>query len=303
MAIADLDLPNTAKLEQPLLSIRSYGLTDQGRVRRTNEDHFVIADLARVLRLHGTSLRQPPLQCGDAAAYLFIVADGIGGHQGGETASALAVQTIEAFALDALRCFGQLSTPDEEAAVLGELQAAVRQADRRLIEESSRRPEVRGMGTTVTMAYCLGSELFVAHVGDCRCYLLRQDQLQPLTRDHTLAEELVRRGALRPEEAARHQYRHVVTNAVGGREPGIDVEVHKVGLQAGDLLLLCSDGLTEMLPKDRVTAVLQAEDDPKAACERLVTEANERGGRDNITVVVARFDPPARVHQDSNPDR
>jgi serine/threonine protein phosphatase PrpC len=288
-------MPATTTVVKPAsVRVRSFGLTDRGRVRPRNEDHFVIADLAKVLRLHRTSLRQPELQCGDAEAHLFIVADGIGGHSGGETASALAVQTIETFVLNALRGFGHLAPAREsdEETVLADLRAAMQQADRRLIEEGSQHPEVRGMGTTVTAAYCLGSELFVAHVGDSRCYLMRQGQLRQLTRDHTLTGELVRRGALRPEDAVHHQYRHVVVNALGGREAGIDVEAHTLALQAGDTLLLCSDGLTEMVPADRIAGILEAEANPETACECLVAEANERGGQDNITAIVACFEAP-----------
>jgi protein phosphatase len=114
--------------------------------------------------------------------------------------------------------------------------------------------------------------------------------LQPLTRDHTIAAELARQGAIRPEGVPHHAYRHVVTNVLGGGEPGVQVEVHKVQLEAGDGLLLCSGGQTDMLADDRLAAVLAAEKEPESACRRLVAEANDRGGRDNITVVVARFE-------------
>jgi serine/threonine protein phosphatase PrpC len=147
------------------------------------------------------------------------------------------------------------------------------------------------MATTLTLAYFLHHDLFVAHVGDSRCYLLRSNLLYRLTRDHTMVAEMVRRGVLKPEEAAHHAYRHVVTNVVGGSDPGVQVEMHKVALEAGDCLLLCSDGLTEMVPDaDILNVLVTAQPDPAAACDRLVALANEKGGKDNITVVVARFD-------------
>jgi serine/threonine protein phosphatase PrpC len=146
------------------------------------------------------------------------------------------------------------------------------------------------MGTTVTMTYQLGPELFVVHVGDSRGYLLRGDRLQRLTSDHTLTAELVRRGALDPQDAAHHPYRHVITNCVGGTEPGVSVEARKLDLAAGDVLLLCSDGLTDMVDDAAIQGVLSAEADPRAACERLVSRANEAGGKDNITAIVARFE-------------
>jgi protein phosphatase len=148
------------------------------------------------------------------------------------------------------------------------------------------------MGTTLTMAYCLGADLFIAHVGDSRCYLYRGGILHQLTNDHTLVAEMIRTGAIPPEQASRHQLRHVITNVIGGHEPGVQVEVHKVRTAPGDRLLLCSDGLTEMLPDEQIGAVLEEGLEPRPTCERLVKAANDRGGKDNITVVVADFDVP-----------
>jgi protein phosphatase len=159
-----------------------------------------------------------------------------------------------------------------------------------VLAEAAEHPELHGMGTTLTLAYSLNDELFVAHVGDSRCYLCRHDHLYRLTHDHTLVEEMVERGALSAEEAAHHRWRHVVTNAVGASSPEVKVEVHKVHLEDGDRVLLCSDGLTNMVSEKEISQVLQAEDEPEQASRRLVAAANESGGRDNITVVVAHFD-------------
>jgi protein phosphatase len=145
------------------------------------------------------------------------------------------------------------------------------------------------MGTTLTLAFVEGTKLFVAHVGDSRCYLLDQDDLQQLTRDHNMAAEMVRRGLLSPEEAARSRMRHVVTNVLGGAEQGVHVELHRVELRAGDTLLVCSDGVTGMLPDARLAEILTEEHDPEDACQRLVAEANEKGGKDNITAIVVKF--------------
>jgi serine/threonine protein phosphatase PrpC len=146
------------------------------------------------------------------------------------------------------------------------------------------------MGTTLTLAYSLNEELFVAHVGDSRCYLCRHGILYRLTRDHTLVEEMVSRGALSAEEAEKHHWRHVITNAVGGSDPKVKVEVHKVHLEAGDAVLLCSDGLTNMLSDEKMARILEAEVDPEQACRQLVAQANEAGGEDNITVILARYE-------------
>src|SRR5262249_31139026 len=142
----------------------------------------------------------------------------------------------------------------------------------------------------LTLAYVLNDVLFVAHVGDSRGYLLRGGVLYRLTHDHTLVEAMVRRGMLSPEEAATHHWRHVVTNIVGGDSPEVHIDLHKVQLDAADRLLLCSDGLTGMVAEEAIASVLRAEAHPETACSKLVTLANEAGGKDNITVIVAHFD-------------
>jgi protein phosphatase len=146
------------------------------------------------------------------------------------------------------------------------------------------------MGTTLTLAYVLNQDLYVAHAGDSRCYLCREGKLFRLTQDHTLVAELVRAGGLSPKQAARHPWRHTVTNAIGGASPEISVEVHKARLEAGDRLLLCSDGLTEMVPESMIAHVLDTETDPEQACGRFIAYANKAGGHDNITTIVACFD-------------
>jgi protein phosphatase len=290
----------TRLADRPRLRVRSFGLTDPGRVRPDNEDHFLIADLTKALYVQQSSVPQAPSQYSDERGYLLLVADGMGGHRAGGQASALAIGTIEGFVLNTLKWFVH-QEGSEQRYLLGDLEKALREADRRIFQETARHPECRGMGTTLTLAYCLGPELFVAHVGDSRCYLLRGGRLKQLTHDHTLVEELVRRGALRPEDAAQHQYRHVITNAVGGHSAGVKVEPHTVDLEADDVVLLCSDGLTEMLPPERIAGILQAEPDPKPACARLVAEANAAGGKDNITVIVARFEAAAGPDGEARP--
>jgi PPM family protein phosphatase len=286
-------LPEITPLGEPSpsrrLAVRTFGLTDPGRVRPSNEDQFLVAELTKALNVQYASLPQPKTQYAAERGHLFIVADGIGGNQAGEQASALAVQTIEAFALNTLKWFFRLKGTEEQD-ILKEFQTALQQADAKVCREAAEHPELAGMGTTVTIAYSFGSRLFLVHVGDSRCYLLRGKELHRLTHDHTLVEAMVRRGQLRPEEVAHHRFRHVITNAVGGHEPGVQVECHRIELEPDDTLLLCSDGLTEMIPDDRISTVLQAEHEPRTACAHLVAEANEHGGKDNITVVVARFE-------------
>jgi serine/threonine protein phosphatase PrpC len=290
--------PSTAQLPGRALRLKSFGMTDRGRVRKENQDHFLIADLAKALRLRRCSLPQPKIQFSHEQGDLFLVADGMGGHQGGEHASALALQTIEGFVLNTLKSLFPVHEP-EEPEVVNALKTALREADTRVLREAAQHAELRGMGTTVTMAYRRDNELLLAHAGDSRCYLLRGCKLHQLTHDHTLVGEMVRSGCLSPEQAADHQLRHVLTNAVGGTEAGIQVETHKVVLEPEDVLLLCTDGLTEMLADDQIAAVLHAEADPRRACERLVAEANVKGGKDNVTVIVARFTLPDEGGADS----
>ena len=275
--------------ETAVLTVRSFGLTDTGKVRRTNQDQFLIAALRKSLHVQATSLPAPKFQYGSDQSQLFVVADGMGGHAGGETASALAIDSVEAFVLNTFQWFAHVKGTDEDK-LLADFQKALAHANARLLAEAAERPELHGMGTTLTLAYRLNDMLFVAHVGDSRCYFLRRDQFYRLTRDHTLVDEMVRRGVLSAEEAQHNQWRHVITNVVGGDTPAVDVEVHKVHLQAGDAVLLCSDGLTNMVADDEILRILRTESDPKRACELLVAQANERGGNDNITVVIARFD-------------
>jgi serine/threonine protein phosphatase PrpC len=288
VTLPDISPPAEASPRGSLV-VRAFGLTDRGLVRATNEDQFLIAELTKAMKVLCASLPQPKTQQAAERGYLFIVADGMGGHQAGEQASALAVETIEAFALNTLKWFFLLKGAEEHG-VLKEFQTALQEADAKVCRQAAQHPELAGMGTTVTMGYCFGSHLFVVHVGDSRCYLLRGGELQRLTHDHTLVEEMVRRGQLEPEEAAQHRLRHVITNVVGGHDPGVLVECHRIELEADNTLLLCSDGLTGMVSDERIAAILQAEHEPKVACERLVAEANEHGGRDNITVIVARFE-------------
>jgi serine/threonine protein phosphatase PrpC len=274
---------------RPALAVRSFGLTDPGRVRAVNEDQFLIAELAKAMRVQQSSLPRPTPRYSSERGHLFVVADGMGGHQAGRHASALAVETIEEFVLDRFKWFLHAEGPEEQS-LLAEFECALCRSDERTFEEAAEHPEFRGMGTTVTVAYVVGSDLFVAHVGDSRCYLLREGALRQLTRDHTLVQEMIHRGLLRPEDAGHHHLRHVIINAVGGNQHGIRVEVHHADLDPGDTLLLCTDGLTEEVSDDDITAILAAEPDPCRACQRLVGRANECGGSDNITALVARFE-------------
>jgi serine/threonine protein phosphatase PrpC len=269
------------------LSVRSFGLSDRGRRRTGNEDQFLIAELTKTMRISHTTLGGPPDVFGDERGHLFLVADGMGGHNAGERASALAVAIVEQFTLNSFKWFLE---PDEPASgAVAEFESAIHEADAAIVRESSHRPELQGMGTTLTMAYAVGTRLFILHVGDSRAYLHRDAVLTQLTEDHTVVAEMVRRGEIAPAQADRHRLRHVITNVIGGGNVGVQADVRVLDLQAGDTLLLCSDGLNETMSREEIAEMLSSGDDAERTSRRLVTLANERGGPDNITVIVSQF--------------
>jgi PPM family protein phosphatase len=278
----------TPPVQERPLSVQCFGLTDRGRKRETNEDQFVTASLMRALWVQQSSVPQSTVRYADHRGHVFIVADGMGGAAAGEKASALAVGAVEDFLLNALRWLMALDGSGE-ASVLHDFKSAVRSADACVYAAAKGAPELRGMGTTLTMAYSLDADLFVAHAGDSRCYLLRGGRLYRLTRDDTLVQQMVEEGLLTEERAAEHEFRHIITNVVGGPTAGVHASVHRMRLERGDVLLLCTDGLTGMLPDDRIAVILQACATPQDACEQLVRLANEQGGTDNVTVIVARY--------------
>jgi protein phosphatase len=292
--IEPADVPAPAPAPRPCLPfvLRSFGLSDRGRVRPSNEDRFAVVELARTMYVHQTNVPQAAARYSSHRAHAFLVADGVGGSKAGDVASALTVEAVEEFFLNTLKRFSNLQAGEAPNA-LQELQGALVQAEARLFGEAARHPEWRGMGTTLTLAFAVNWMLFVAHAGDSRCYLFSKGRLQQLTLDHTLTAELVRQGALSPDRESRHPYRHVVTNLLGGDRAGVQAELHQLDLHPDDVLLLCSDGLTKMVPDDRIAAILREDLDCRRACERLVAEANLHGGEDNITVIVAHVEEAA----------
>ena len=282
--------PDTVEVSTPAvhLSAECFGLSDPGRCRSNNEDQFLVAVLDKALKVLHTSLPQPRTRHSSDQSYLLVVADGMGGEAAGEEASALALSSVEDYVLDALQWFACCEPRDNDEVVV-EFRDAISQAHQRVRYQSQQRPEQRGMGTTLTLAHSVNDTLFVAHVGDSRAYLYREGLLHQLTRDHTLVEGLLREGAIKPEEAATHRWRHVITNSVGGVSKQIRIDIHRLQLSAGDVVLLCSDGLTEMVTRKAICEVLEGGGSPEGWCRQLVEEANAAGGKDNITVVMARY--------------
>jgi len=275
--------------EAAVLRAQAFGMTHAGKVRTNNEDQFLVAVLDKALRVQYTSLPKPKTQHSSSCCQLFVVADGMGGHAAGEQASALAINSVEDFVLETFEWFARFKAGDGDQ-VLAEFQKALGQANARVLSEAHQHPEWRGMGTTLTLALSLNDNLYIAHAGDSRCYLFRAGALYRLTTDHTFVSEMTQRGILNAEEAAHHRWRHMITNVVGGDRPELKVEVHKLGLEAGDRILLCSDGLTEMVTEAVIAEGLAQQLDPEAAAQNLIRQALEAGGKDNVTIIVARFD-------------
>ena len=274
---------------RPTVRVEIGATTHPGRVRPNNEDNYLVARLAKSMRICKSSLPEPkPARAADEEGYLFVVADGMGGAAAGERASALAVRTVEAFALDTLKWFLHLQGRDENE-LLAELREAIERADHNVIERAMSDPALHGMGTTLTMAYSVGTDLYIVHAGDSRAYRFRGGEIVQLTSDHTLVQMLVDGGELSPEDARHHRRRNVVTNVVGGPREGVHTEIHKFEIRDGDIVLLCSDGLTEPVPDPEIGAILSTASDPDAACRGLQDLALERGAPDNVTIVVARY--------------
>jgi protein phosphatase len=243
------------------MKVRAAGLSDVGRCRERNQDQYVA----------------------DPELGLYAVADGMGGHAAGEVASRLAIDALTAV-MQAARDGG---TPADAAR---RLRAALAEGNRRICESATGRAEWRGMGTTLVALVVLADRVVIGHVGDSRCYLLRGSRLERLTSDHSWVNEQVERGLLSADEAHRHPMRNIVTRALGN-QPSVEVDLTESIVRAGDVFLLCSDGLNSMLLDSEIEATLRRHAaEPQRACRALVDAANGRGGEDNITVVVVAAD-------------
>ncbi len=276
------------------VTVEVAALTDRGRVRERNEDAFVIYRLRRLLEQVESSIQGPGLlERHEDAGYLMIVADGMGGHAGGEVASREALTAIIQLTVQApkwvLRFDDPATREREIAEVFSRGRERLARVHQLLREQAAADPELAEMGTTLTGAYTAGTDLFVLHIGDSKAFLLRNGVLSPITRDHTMAQEYADLGLISQEEVGTHAMKHVLTRAIGGPEDQIAVDMQHRALQNGDRVLLCSDGLTDMVDRDEVARLLQAHPGSAEACRALIDRALERGGRDNVTVIVARF--------------
>ena len=248
------------------MEIVAAGKTDVGLVRKQNEDDFYI----------------------DESLGLLVVADGMGGHAAGSVASKMATDFIKRYYK---KEEGEYSTQNstswgEYSETTDNLVAAIRTANAAIYEEAQRMPDLKGMGTTVAAAQVNGSRLSIAHIGDSRVYLVRAGSIEQLTDDHSVVYEQVKRSLITKEEAKKSEIKNILTRALG-ISADAEIDLAEMNLAANDILLLCSDGLSNMIDDETMLAVVTATREPALACEQLVGMANANGGKDNITVVVA----------------
>lgn len=250
------------------MQIDAFGLSDVGRQRQHNEDTFLIQQDAK----------------------LFLVADGMGGHAAGEIASKIAVDSVREFIQQTEEEEGTWphGYDDHLSRTTNRLVAALRIANGRVIEAMKQDARLRGMGTTIVASLLDGEMLSLAHVGDSRAYLIRNGEMARVTNDHSWVYEQVQAGMISEEEAERHPFRNVITRALGGAAT-VMPDAREVDLRAGDAVLLCSDGLTGMVPETEILRIVVEAPDAATACRRLIDTANQRGGNDNITAVLVRI--------------
>jgi protein phosphatase len=279
-----------------------FGATDRGKVRRLNEDQFLIAELTKRMRVGQTSLPDggAGLRACGQSGYLLVVADGMGGISGGEIASGLAVEAISWYVNRTMPWFHRFEDGREEE-LESDLRVAVH-ACQRTVADAARASNFTKMGTTLTLACVLWPRLYVVHAGDSRCYLLRGSKFQQITRDHTIAQRVVDAGIMTPEQAESAGYGHTLWNCISGGSTDVRPDVYRAELAPGDTLLLCTDGLTRQLSDARIRDTLIAGPSPATSAEALVSAANEAGGEDNITVVVAHAEGIRADDQDTVSD-
>lgn len=250
------------------MEVKAYGLTHVGRQRQHNEDSFLVADEAK----------------------LFLVADGMGGHAAGEIASRIAVDSISEFIVHTKEDDGTWPHAYDEhyTRTTNRLVAALRMANTRVLEAMRKDARLRGMGTTVVACMADGDKISVAHVGDSRAYMIRKGKISRITSDHSWVFEQVQAGMLTEAEAEKHPLRNVITRALGGAL-SVNPDASEIDSKTGDIYLLCSDGLTGMVPEEEILTLVTANaDDLEKACSQLVEVANENGGLDNVTVILVK---------------
>ena len=274
----------------------TFGLTDIGLVRERNDDQFLFADLKKSVIIHQTSLSYDDEThlLGGSQAQLLLVADGVGGHPGGDRASRMAVQGIVQYLLNTMHWLFRLNDGREDA-FLDDLKGALKFTQEKFRQHAEAVPMDQLMGTTITLAYIVWPQVYLVHVGDSRAYVFRGHDVIHLTHDQTYAQALVDAGLMQESEVRKSPLRHVLSGLVGCNPRHLAPEVSQFKLALHDKLLLCTDGLTSQLTDHAIAHLLAPDLTSEEACGLLVKAANEAGGQDNTTVVLAHFTD--RIHE------
>lgn len=270
--------------------IDAAGATNTGKVRSQNEDQYLIAGLRRVVDIEDTSI---PVEgrlefSRGASGLLLLVADGVGGHKGGEEASSRTLDTIVRYVAGSSVFFANLN-PASQQALLHDLTLSVQWSHAAVRDQAAERTSLQGMATTLTMGLVLWPQAYVVQIGDSRCYHLRPPAIRQVTKDQTMAQAMIDQGLIPVDAAERSPLSNVLSQAVGNKEREIWPETSFLELEAGDTLLLCTDGLTKHVSNDRIAELVLKADSAKEACTWLIDAALREGGSDNITTVVSRF--------------
>jgi protein phosphatase len=270
--------------------IDTSGLTHRGKVREVNEDQFFVASLSKSLNVLRTSLEDLTAfdHVSESDAYLFVVADGVGTVGGGQLASGTAVQALATYISRTMSCYYSYDVESEHE-FIEQLESAVEHTHQTVVAEFS--PKGRGPATTLTMAVLLWPRAYLIHVGDSRAYHLRHGRIRQITRDQTMGELMIDRGVMTEEQVSRSSLSNTLASAIGAE---IKPVTGLIDLIWGDTLLLCTDGLTKHVSDEGIAKILGQAESAEIACQNLVQAALEGGGRDNVTVVVARPSEDAR---------
>ncbi len=265
--------------------IDAHGVTQPGKVRHENQDHFLLCSLRRQLVVRASSIPDADgLAESERLASLAMVADGVGGAARGEAASRVALKAVTQYVTRSMRCYYGAWEDDQE--FYDALQEGARRCHAELLSHGQEDPEYSGMATTLTLYLGVWPRAYLLQVGDSRCYLLRDGELSQLTRDQTMAQEMVDLGVMKAEQVAGTRLEHTLTSSIGGRHT--QPKVSRFDMTWGHVLLLCSDGLTRHVSDHRIRDVLRSMTSARQACETLLQVALDGGGSDNITIVVGR---------------
>jgi len=278
------------------VNVDFFGMSEKGLVRTNNEDHFLLVRIGRALETVLTNLSEAetlPGELFEETGYGMVLADGVGGEAAGEVASRQAIYTLLSLALH---------TPDwqfrwglkERNTIMWRMKDRFRRINAALLRDAAANPDLKGMCTTLTAAVIYGNGLILGHIGDSRAYLLHHEKLVQLTRDHTLGERLVEDGTHAPDDPLVVELRRLLLKALGTKEGECEPDVYDCLLENNDQLLLCTDGLTDMVEDVDIETIMNSSRSAESACQNLIDRAVSNGGRDNVTVIIARYSVPAQ---------